>query len=183
MSNVRQHQRAMELRTDLQDCVLRPWAASDKPNLVRYANNKAIWRNLLDSFPHPYSEADAEFWVAHTEANPGLHFAIQFGGEAAGGIGVIPQSGLAIQTAHFGYWLGEHAWGKGVATAAAQAMAAYAFQAFPFARLETPVFAWNPASMRVLEKSGFSKEGVLRHSVFKDGQLIDSVLYARLRVV
>lgn len=173
----------MELRTDLQDCVLRPWAASDKPNLVRYGSNKAVWRNLLDSFPHPYSEADAEFWIAHTQANPGLHFAIQFGGEAVGGIGIIAQSGVAIQTAHFGYWLGEHAWGKGIATAAARTMASHAFQAFPFARLEAPVFAWNPASMRVLEKAGFSREGVLRHSVFKDGQLIDSVLYAKLRVV
>lgn len=173
----------MELRTDLQDCVLRPWAASDKRNLVRYANNRAVWRNLLDSFPHPYSKADAEFWIAHTQANPGLHFAIQFDGAAVGGIGVVPQTGLAIQTAHFGYWLGEPAWGQGIATAAARAMASYAFQAFRFARLEAPVFAWNPASMRVLEKAGFSKEGVLGCSVFKDGQLIDSVLYAKLRVV
>jgi ribosomal-protein-alanine N-acetyltransferase len=173
----------VELRTDLPDCVLRPWAASDKPSLVRYANNKAVWRNLLDSFPHPYAEADAEFWIAHTEANPGLHFAIQVSGEAVGGIGVIPQSGLAIQTAQFGYWLGESFWGKGIATAAARTMASYAFTAFRFARLEAPVFAWNPASMRVLEKAGFSREGVLRHGVFKDGQLIDSVLYARLRVV
>ncbi len=173
----------MELCTDLQDCLLRPWTASDKQNLVRCANNKAVWRNLLDSFPHPYSEASAKFWVAHAQANPGLHFAIQFGGEAVGGISVIPQSGVAIKTAHFGYWLGERAWGKGIATAAARAMASYAFQAFPFARLEAPVFSWNPASMRVLEKSGFSKEGVLRHSVFKDGHLIDSVMYAKLRGV
>ena len=163
--------------------MLRPWAAPDKPNLVRCANNKAVWRNLLDSFPHPYSDADAEFWIAHTQANPGLHFAIEFEGAAVGGIGVIPQSGVAIQTAHFGYWLGESAWGKGIATAAARSMVSYAFQTFPLARLEAPVFAWNPASMRVLEKAGFSKEGVLRHSVFKDGQLIDAILYAKLRVV
>jgi ribosomal-protein-alanine N-acetyltransferase len=173
----------VELRTDLQGCLLRSWAVSDKANLVRYANNRAVWRNLLDSFPHPYSEADADFWIAHTRANPGLHFAIQFDGEAIGGIGVTARSGVAIKTAHFGYWLGEHAWGKGIATAAARAMVSYAFTAFPFARLEAPVFAWNPASMRVLEKAGFSREGVLRNSVFKDGELIDSVLYAKLRVV
>jgi ribosomal-protein-alanine N-acetyltransferase len=183
MSNVRRHKHSVELRTDLQNCVLRPWAASEKRNLARYANNSAVWRNLLDSFPHPYSEADAEFWIAHTQANPGLHFAIQLDGAAVGGIGIIPQSGLALQTAHFGYWLGQCFWGQGIATAAARSMASYAFQAFPFARLEAPVFAGNPASMRVLEKAGFSREGVLRHSVFKDGQLIDSVLYARLRVV
>ena len=47
-----------------------------------------------------------------------------------------------------------------------------------FARLEAPVFGWNPASMRVLEKAGFVREGVLKRSVFKDVQLIDSVLFA-----
>jgi RimJ/RimL family protein N-acetyltransferase len=45
-------------------------------------------------------------------------------------------------------------------------------------RLESPVFEWNPASMRVLEKSGFVREAALKASVFKDGQLIDSVVYA-----
>lgn len=43
------------------------------------------------------------------------------------------------------------------------------------------MFEWNPASMRVLEKCGFVREGVLRKSAFKDGQLIDVVLYARVR--
>jgi len=34
--------------------------------------------------------------------------------------------------------------------------------------------------MRVLEKCGFVREGVLRQSVFKDGEVIDSILYARV---
>ena len=173
----------MELVTEIQDCVLRAWTASDAQDLIQHANDRAVSRNLLDAFPYPYTQADAEFWLAHTEANPGLHFAIAVGGEAVGGIGIIPQSGVASRTAHFGYWLGQRAWGKGFATAAARAMAAYAFQAFSFARLEAPVFAWNPASMRVLAKAGFSREGVLRQSVLKDGELIDSVMYARLRVI
>ena len=42
------------------------------------------------------------------------------------------------------------------------------------------VYEWNPASMRVLEKCGYVREGVMRKGVFKDGQLIDSVMYARV---
>lgn len=42
------------------------------------------------------------------------------------------------------------------------------------------MFEWNPASMRVLEKCGFRREGVLRHSIVKDGELIDQVPYARV---
>ena len=173
----------MELRTDLQLCVLWPFVASDSPELVRYGKNEAVLLYLLACFPHLSSDADAEFWMPHSEGNFCLRFAIQVGGEAFVGIGVIPQSGLSIQTAYFGYWLGEHVWGKGISTAAARAMAAYAFLAFPLARLEAPVFAWNPASMRVLAMSGFFREGVLRHSVFKDWELMACVLYAKLRVV
>ena len=172
----------MHLRTELAHCLLRPWEAGDRANLVRFANNRAVWRNLLDSFPHPYTESDADFWIEHTKANPGRHFAIQVDGVAIGGIGVIPQDGVAIKTAHFGYWLAQPAWGKGVATAAARALGTHAMDTMPFERLEAPVFAWNPASMRVLEKAGFTREGVLRRSVFKDGEFTDTVMYARIRV-
>ena len=59
--------------------------------------------------------------------------------------------------------------------------ASYALEHFDLMRLESPVFEWNPASMRVLEKCGFQREGVLRKSISKDGQIIDAVLYARIR--
>jgi [ribosomal protein S5]-alanine N-acetyltransferase len=130
--------------------------------------------------PHPYTEADAQFWLEHTKANFN-DLAIQFEGEAVGGVGVIPQQAVAEKTARFGYWLAEPMWGRGIATAAARAMTSYAFETMPFWRLEATVFAWNPASMRVLEKAGFSREGVLRKSAFKDGELIDSVMYAKIR--
>ena len=171
----------MKLATELPHCLLRAWDIADKTSLVRYANNRAIWRNLLDSFPHPYTEAEADRWLEHTQLNPDHHFAIDVDGTAVGGIGVIPQQGVAAKTANFGYWLAEPLWGKGIATAASRALAAHALARMPFWRLEAPVFAWNPASMRVLEKAGFSREGVMRKSVFKDGQLVDCVMYARVR--
>jgi RimJ/RimL family protein N-acetyltransferase len=34
--------------------------------------------------------------------------------------------------------------------------------------------------MRVLEKCGYMREGIMKKSVFKDGELIDSMLYARV---
>jgi RimJ/RimL family protein N-acetyltransferase len=48
-------------------------------------------------------------------------------------------------------------------------------------RLEADVFAWNPASARVLEKAGYQLEGRLRKAVCKDGQVIDRLVYGRLR--
>lgn len=109
------------------------------------------------------------------------HWAIEVDGISAGGVGVDLGEGIYAKTGHFGYWLGEQYWGRGIATAAVRAVSEYAMSHFGLVRLEASVFAWNPASMRVLEKAGFEREGILRKSVFKDGRLIDQVLYALVR--
>ena len=158
---------------------LRPWTTGDYESLVHYANNRAVWRNLTDLFPHPYTHRDAVEWVRiANEPAPGIHLAIEFREEAIGGIGVIACSGTGHHTGQFGYWLGEPHGGKGMATLCARTLRDYAFSSGRFRRLEASVFAWNPASMRVLEKVGFVRERVLRNNAFKDGELIDTVIYA-----
>ena len=94
------------------------------------------------------------------------------------GIGVFVGDGISCKTGDFGYWLGEPFWGRGIMSEAACAVAPYTMEHFGLCRLEASVFAWNPASMRVLERAGFVKEGISRASVFKDGELIDEVNYA-----
>lgn len=172
---------SVHLPTALAGCVLRPWRESDKPGLLRHANNRRVWRNMTHAFPHPYTEHDADLWLA-IAADPGasLQLAIEVDGEAAGGIGAIAGEGIHAATAQFGYWLGESFWGRGIATAAATTLAARVEVEQLFARLEAQVFEWNPASMRVLENAGFTREAVLRCAATKDGQLIDTVLYARV---
>lgn len=171
----------MHLPTDLPHCVLRPWRAADKPDLVREANNRAVWRNMTHTFPHPYTEADADLWL-EIAAHPGasIQLAIDVGGRAVGGIGVIAGEGIYQATAQFGYWLGEAWWGRGLATAAAKALSSRVGSERLFARLEAQVFEWNPASMRVLEKAGFVREALLRCAATRDGTLLDTVLYARV---
>ena len=172
----------MNLETGLPFCSLRPWRETDKPALLRHANNRNVWRNLTDMFPNPYTEADADAWLSiASRPGPSLHLSIAVDGEAVGGIGLAAGSGVYRLTAQFGYWLGEAHWGRGIATAAARAMRRHAFTHTDFVRLEAPVFAWNPASARVLQKAGFVMESVRKRSVFKDGQLIDSFLYAAVR--
>ncbi|MCL2020707.1 MAG: GNAT family N-acetyltransferase [Betaproteobacteria bacterium] len=173
---------SMHISTNLAGCVLRSWRPEDKAALLLHANNRNIWRNLTDMFPHPYTETDADQWLS-SSLNPStsIYLAIEVGGEAVGGIGIIAGTGIGQYTGQFGYWLGESLWGRGIATASASALATHALAQPQFVRLEAPVFAWNPASMRVLEKVGFIREGVLRRSVFKDGQLTDSIMYAKVR--
>jgi RimJ/RimL family protein N-acetyltransferase len=68
-----------------------------------------------------------------------------------------------------------------MATAAARAITGRAFEETDLYRLYGWVFGWNPASMRVLEKAGYRREGVLVRSAVKDGILIDRVMYAITR--
>lgn len=170
------------MRIDCASCAIRDWRPDDESALVAVADNRKIWRNLQHGFPHPYTRADARQWFALPAAmREPTHWAIEVDGVAVGGIGVDLGEGVFERSAHFGYWLGEPYWGRGLMSEAARATSVYALDRFGLARLEAGVFAWNPASMRVLEKAGFVREGVLRKSVFKDGVLIDRVLYALVR--
>jgi len=170
------------MRIELGTCTIRPWTRHDRADLILHANDRRIWRNLGDVFPHPYTERDADAWLDRLEREtPVTNFAIDVDGAAIGGIGfeVLPDVGR--RTAEFGYWLGTRHWGRGIATEAARAFVARVFESHPLVRMQASVFEWNPASMRVLEKIGCVREGILRRSVFKDGQVIDRHLYAITR--
>ena len=171
--------------TDVNGIALRRWRPSDRDALAFYANNRKVWINLTDRFPHPYTQADAEAWIARcsAEAQNPTNFAIDFQGTAIGGIGFEILTDVYRLTAAIGYWLGEPFWGKGIATFALKKATSYAFSKFQLERLQAAVFEWNPASARVLEKAGYALEGRLRHNVVKDGRIGDSLLYARLREI
>ncbi len=171
----------MSVRLDCGGCLVRGWRDGDRAALVSHADNRKIWRNLKDRFPHPYTQQDAGDWLALARAQPERPvWAIEIDGEAAGCIGLEPLADIYARTALIGYWLGEAYWGRGLMTAIVQRVSALALGELGFLRLEAPVMAWNPASMRVLEKCGFAREATLRKSVSKDGEVIDSVLYAKV---
>ena len=161
---------------------LRAWRRGDEPSLLRYADNRNVSRNLLDRFPYPYTAADADAWIGMASVeSPPTNFAIVVGGEAVGGIGLTLGTDVFHRSAEIGYWLGEPFWGHGIATEALHAVTEYAFGYFDICRLEAGVFEWNPASMRVLEKVGYVREGRARLGVTKDGRTGDRLLYALVR--
>jgi RimJ/RimL family protein N-acetyltransferase len=170
----------MELK--LEKSTLRPWRPGDEQSLVHHANNRTIWRNLRDAFPHPYTLADARNWIRIANpASPVTNFAIVVGGVAAGGIGLVLKDDVFRRSAEIGYWLGEEYWGRGIVTEAVRAITDYAFATFDVCRLFAGVFEWNPASMRVLEKAGYEFESRMKKSVTKDGETIDELIYALVR--
>ena len=166
----------MELR--LPQCTLRRFRPGDEEEIARSGNDRQIWRNVRDRFPHPYGLGDAAWWIANCGET---HLAIEIDGAVGGAIGFDRDEDVFRLCAEIGYWLGRRHWGKGIASAAVTALTEHVFATTDIVRLYAGVFAWNPASARVLEKSGYVLEGRKRNAVFKDGQLIDELLYAKVK--
>jgi len=161
--------------------MIRDWCEEDAASIAKYANNKKIWINLRDAFPHPYTMVTAKAFLSNAmRMNPRLYFAIASDHEAIGSIGLMPGNDVHRFTAELGYWLAEPFWGKGIMTNAVRALSEYAFGELGLHRIFAEPYTTNAASARVLEKSGFALEGVIRASVFKDGRILDQYLYAKL---
>ena len=170
----------MEIR--LSKSVLRPWRPGDEDSLVLHANNRNIWRNVRDLFPHPYTAGHARDWIQRSLRTTTLtNFAIVVDGHAVGGIGLVLKEDIYRRSAEIGYWLGEEFWGKGITSEAVTAVTEWGFATFDVCRIYAGVFEWNPASMRVLEKAGYHLEARLAQQVTKDGLTIDEFIYAILR--
>ncbi|OOQ60574.1 GNAT family N-acetyltransferase [Mucilaginibacter pedocola] len=157
---------------------LRHWRETDAVTLQRLADNPKIAANLYDRFPSPYSLADAEFFIGlHLGKTPAISLVIDIDGELAGTIGINFREDVFAKSPLFGYWLGEPYWGRGIMSEAAILAKDYAFTNFDIICLQAGVFSYNPASMRVLEKAGFVKQGILKAGVYKLGQVIDEHIY------
>ena len=160
---------------------LRKWNEADLNSLVKYANNSNIARWLTNGFPHPYTQEDGKAYLSMiANDNPAKVFAIEVNGEAVGSIGIFPQSDIHEKNAEIGYWLAEAYWGQGIMTRAIQEITAYGFQTFDIVRVFARPFSTNLKSQRVLEKAGFTLEAKLKKALFKNGEYMDELIYAKL---
>ena len=170
------------MRLDLGSCGVRSLRDSDAVELARLANNRKVWLQLRDRFPHPYKIDDAHrFIAAARRADSETEFAITVGGLAVGAIGITLGKDVERCSAEVGYWIGEPYWGRGIATRVVVEFTRYAFKAYHLERLYAVPFASNTASCRVLEKAGYRLEGRMLRSAIKDGTVQDQCLYAILR--
>jgi [ribosomal protein S5]-alanine N-acetyltransferase len=164
---------------DCRSCVLRPWRSGDEASLAQHANDRDVWCNLRDQFPHPYTAADAAGWVAFaSKQERATALAIEVESQAVGGVSLRLQDDVERVTAEIGYWLGKAFWSRGIMTAAVRAMTRHGFEQFSLTRIFAVPFAANVASHKVLVNAGYTREGVLRRSAIKDGSVTDQLLFA-----
>ncbi len=158
------------------------WSNGDQERFIPLADDYEVWKNLSDSFSHPYTRANAEAWVSlHSGVSPVVDFAVCDELGPIGGIGFQTHTDELRHSAALGYWLGRPFWGRGVITSAVTAMTEYGFESLGFARIYARVYKGNDASARVLEKAGYRLEGVHRRAILKEGRPTDCYVYAMLR--
>lgn len=152
--------------------------AASTSEIQQLANNPLIAQNLKDVFPHPYALANAEEFLALAKQGVLGHvFGIFVDDTFIGVCRVVPQGDIYRNNAEIGYWIGQPYWGKGYATATVNLLTAFAFNELKVLRIFAGVFESNKASMRVLEKAGYTLEAVLKSAIVKNGVVLDEYLY------
>ncbi len=164
--------------------ILRPFALADAPAVQRLAGDRAIADTTLN-IPHPYENSMAEEWIgthqAKFDADELANFAVvlRATGELIGAIGLVINR--RFDRAELGYWIGQLYWKQGYCTEAARAVLAYGFTALNLNRIHATHLSRNPASGRVMENIGMTREGLFRQHAKKWGTYEDLVEYAILR--
>jgi ribosomal-protein-alanine N-acetyltransferase len=98
-----------------------------------------------------------------------------------GGLTIANVRRGCAQAGSLGYWMGAPHAGQGYMTAAVSAVIPFAFGTLRLHRLEAACIPANAASVRLLEKTGFKREGFARQYLCIDGVWQDHLLYARLK--
>lgn len=135
---------------------LRRFTLADAREVQVMAGDWEVARNLVDLVPHPYPDGAAEAWIsshAQARASGGEHtYAITRAADGAlvGALGTRPNG----VHEHFGYWVGRPHWGRGYATAAADAAIALLFARTALDAIWSTYLADNHGSGRVMEKNG-----------------------------
>ncbi|MDD5332436.1 MAG: GNAT family protein [Rhodoferax sp.] len=160
-------------------CVLRALTLADAASMRQHADDEAVWRNLFEGFPRPYTLADAQWWCGARPASLGYVWGVDVGGQVVGCISVRPEDGWLRCNAEVGYWIGQAHWRRGITSEALALVTFWAWATLPeVTRLYAPIFAWNEGSQAVARKCGYVKEADLRRSAIKDGRVIDRVQWA-----
>lgn len=162
---------------------LRPFVASDAPDLARLLNVEEVARETLNvPFPYPADRAlpfileAGEKW----QEKKGVTWAITdaSGDTLIGGIGLVIVE--RHKRAELGYWVTRERWGQGVAGEAGKGVIAFGFDTLGLERIEANHYPENPASGAVLRKLGMRYEGHARHAVWRDDVPRDLERYAML---
>ena len=168
---------------------LRPLEESDIDAVYRACQDPLIPK--FTRVVSPYSKEDVADFVlsspfAFTE-HRAIQFAIDYQNKGSDGSSSTFAGAISLHTIKFaehtaelGYWMSPDFRGKSICTIASRLITDFALESIGFNRIEALVDYDNIASQKVLQNSGFEREGLLRKKVTKEnGRKVDMFIFAR----
>lgn len=164
--------------------ILRPVSYADISSIQKSASIRAV-ADAMISIPYPYPKGEAERYVSKQIANFAAGDSVSFVierkiGKAFCGVIEIREIEQEHSQAELSFWLAVEMWGQGYMSEALKPVLRFGFEELELNRLYAYHMVRNPASGKVLQKNGFTQEGLLRQRVRKWGVFEDAKLWAIL---
>jgi RimJ/RimL family protein N-acetyltransferase len=170
----------------LADGVIRldPMSRADVPDLLELVTDPAIKEFTLvptaagESFVRSWIRGYEDGWRSGTRAG----FVVRSVDDSAFlGFASMFRLDLPAREAEIGYAVAPAARGRGVAGRALALLTRWGLDGLGLERLELRIAVTNPASERVAERGGYSRDGILRRVHFKEGRRVDLGIWSLLR--
>ena len=163
--------------------ILREPRAADAAALFSLLSNEEVSRFIS---PPPATVEGFERYVSwtHRQRASGQYvcFAVvPVGADAPIGLIHVRALGPGFVTADWGFAIGSEFWGTGLFPEAAELVLDFAFDVLGTHRLEARAALCNGRGNGAMQKLGAEREGILRHSFFRNGEFLDQVLWSILQ--
>ncbi len=187
MSETTAHRLLPDLATlpelDSERLHLRPIREDDLPDLFAVFADPDVMRYW--STPPMRDLDEARAYLAGIERNFAERTGFKWGITRRGHDRLIGTTSLfrldgPHNTGEIGYALGSAYWGNGYAAEAVRRVCRFGFEDLGLRRIEADIDPRNHASIHVVEKAGFQREGVLRERYIYNGEIQDVVYYGLL---
>jgi RimJ/RimL family protein N-acetyltransferase len=164
---------------------LRKLTLADADSITAHIGNRDIIK-WLASVPYPFKKTDAVKFLRTRQGERRTRKSYTFGIALKNDteiIGIIDLSDIDWEDkkAEIGYWIGKPFWGRGLMSEAVNMISRFGFRELKLNKIYARVFKGNLASMKILRKNNFRREGVLRNEVYKYGRWIDEYYFGLLK--
>lgn len=173
----------MDTKIETERIILRPISMFDAKDMFEYASDPEVCKYVTWD-AHKNLEETLSVLNKMTNENknhPIFAITLKENKKMIGTIdAVLFGNNQHDKKAEIGYCINKNYWGNGLTTEAVKAFINYLFKTYNLHRIQAKHAIENPASGRVMQKSGMQKEGVLREYFYLKGEYLDIVMYSIL---
>ena len=182
MSN-QEHERVTQPTIETERLIIRPWREGDAEDMFEYSSDRLVSR-LAMWLPDSSIEDTKRviFDALHRyEAEAWMYLGIELKEESKliGSVG-FAQWNRTDNRADLGFALNRKYWGRGFTTEAARPIMAFGWEQMRLHRIEANCIASNAASISILTKLGFEREGLRKDAARVDGIYEDVIHWCQL---